>query len=268
MPTSLRVVLLAAVAASGLLASGAAAQMPDLPPPPSVPTVEIRGPGRAAPVVRSGPPTFQGVLTDSDPVREGGRAYDSYPLDVREGDEVTVTMTADDFDTYLVVRSPAGQEWTNDDFGSTRVSQVTFRAAERGSYTVIATAYSSSGRGSYEVSVSTVRAVVVSTVAGRLDYQDLQQIKGEFYDEVTVRSPASGSFYVELVPLGFTGYLRVTSPGGSVTRSDEQGSGSTTTRVGPLRAERGEWRVDVTSGGGGSPVGAYDLRVVTLDDQR
>lgn len=267
--------LLAAVAVPGLVAPAAAQPGPtvSVAPPPPPPRPESMGivqapPRRAqsAPAF-SGPPTFQGTLTDNDPTRDGDTPVDTYSTDVRDGDEVTVTMTADDFDTYLIVRSPGGQEWSNDDFGSTRVSQVTFRATEAGRYTVLATAYSSSGRGDYEVLVASVRAVVLSTVAGRLDYQDQQQIKGEYFDEVTVQAPARGTFYIELVPLGFSGFLRVTSPGGIITRSTSQRyDASPSMRLGPFQAERGAWRVDVTSEGGNSMVGAYDLRVVTIEE--
>lgn len=113
-----------------------------------------------------------------------------------------MTVSADDFDTDLIVRPLSGRELSNDDFGSTRVSQVRFNAAQAGTVTIQATAYNSFGRGDYEVRASSVRATVVSTVEGRLDYQDAQQ------------------FTVELIPLGFSGYLRVTAPDGQITRSE------------------------------------------------
>ncbi|HEX8387235.1 MAG TPA: PPC domain-containing protein [Rubricoccaceae bacterium] len=214
----------------------------------------------------SRPPDFQGVLDDNDAVREGKPA-DTHTFDVRQGTEVTVTMTASDFDTYLVVRSPTGQEWTNDDFGDTRTSQVTISPAAPGTYSIVATAYTAEGRGAYQVHVRTVSANVVSTVSGRLDYQDAQQIKGEFYDELALRPPTSGEFYVDLLALGFSGYLRVTSPSGVRTSGQQQYGPETPIRVGPFRGERGTWTVDVTTQGPGQ-VGAYDVRVITLDPQQ
>ncbi len=264
-----RLALLAAVAVPAI--SGAAAQpgpayAPPPPPPEGLGTVMVP-PQRSRPAAAvSGLPTFSGTLTGNDPTRDNSAAYDSYETNVREGDDVTVTMTSGEFDTYLIVRSPGGQEWSNDDYSSTSVSQVSFRATEGGTYTVVASAYSS-GLGSYEVRVASVRAVVVSTVAGRLDYQDRQQIKGEFFDEVVVSAPARGTFYIELASLGFSGYLRVTSPSGVVTRSASQDYGSMPmVRLGPFQAERGDWRVEVTSDGSNSMVGAYDVRVVTLEE--
>jgi len=234
------------------------------PPPPA--TVAGGADGTAREVSLAGPPDFRGTLDDNDPQREG-KPYEQHTFEARASDEVTVTMTATDFDTYLVVRAPGGQEWTNDDAGDTRTSRVTFSAPAGGAYTVLATAYSAEGRGDYEVRVEAVRATVVSTVAGRLDYDDAQQIKGEFYDELTVRPPSSGAFYVDLLPLGFTGYLRVTSPSGvRVSAQQDEFSGARSVRVGPLQAERGTWTVDVTSTGAAGEVGAYDVRVVTMDE--
>lgn len=224
---------------------------------------DVAGPAR---VDVSSPPDFRGVLDDDDPLREG-KPYDTFTFEPGEGTEVTVTMTAADFDTYLVVRAPDGQEWTNDDFGDTRTSQVSFTPTARGTYTVLATAYSTDGRGAYEVRVRSVAATVVSTAAGRLDYQDARQIKGEFYDEFAVRPPADGEFYVDLLPLGFSGYLRVTSPSGVHTFGQQQGSPETPVRVGPFRGERGTWTVAVTTQAPGE-VGAYDVRVITLDESQ
>lgn len=216
----------------------------------------------------SGPPDFQGTLTDQDPVYADRNApMDTYSFSVRPGDEVTVTMSSDAFDTYLVVRGPGGGEWSNDDFGSTRVSQVQFNATAGGAYTILATAFSESGRGDYEVRTRSARPNVLSTVQGRLDYQDQQLVKGEYVDVLAVRSPSRGPFYVELRPLGFSGYLRVTSPAGVQTRATATYD-ARAIRVGPLQSEAGAWTVDVTSAGEGAQVGAYDLVVFSLDEEQ
>ena len=213
----------------------------------------------------SAAPDFQGVLDDND-ARRDGKPADSYTIQARVGTEVSVTMTAEDFDTYLVVQGPNGKEWTNDDFGDTRTSQVTFMPVATGAYTVVATAYAEEGRGAYEIRVKAVTATIVSTVEGRLDYQDMQQIKGEFYDTLTITPPSQGEFYVDLLSLGFNGFIRVTSPSGVRTNGEPTYEPQTPIRVGPFTAERGTWTVDVTTG---SPdeVGAYDVRVITLDEQ-
>lgn len=212
-----------------------------------------------------GAPDFQGELTDDDPIQDG-KPYDAFSFEAESGHEVTVTMTADDFDTYLIVRSPTGQEWSNDDFGSTRVSQVTYTVVSPGTYTIWATAFSDSGRGAYEIHVSEVAATIVETVSGRLDYEDEQLIKGEYFDVLTLSPRVQQPFYVELMPLGFGGYMRVTSPSGVRQTAQTDYSGSRTIRVGPLQPESGRWTVEITTMGA-EEVGAYDLHVVALDEQ-
>lgn len=211
----------------------------------------------------SAPPDFSGVLDDQDSMQQG-KPYDEYIVEVDQGDEVTVTMTAQEFDTYLIVRSPSGREWTNDDFGDTRTSQVQFNATTSGRYVIWATAYSDSGRGAYEVRVTSAAATIVSTVSGRLDYDDMQLIKGEYYDEVTIQATTQDEFYVDLMPLGFTGYMRVTSPSGERQTAQQQ-YGVQSVRVGPFQPQRGMWTVEVTTVSAGE-VGAYDVRVITLDE--
>ena len=67
------------------------------------------------------------------------------------------------------------------------------------------------------------------------------------------------------MPLGFSGFLRVTSPSGA-HHAKESSWGERSLRVGPIEGERGTWTVAVTTM---SPeeVGAYDVRVYTLDGQ-
>ena len=269
----LRPILLAAAV---LLAAPAIAQegegedldteLVEAPPPPpqpapAPPPLVYDGPDN---VDLSQPPDFVGELTDDDPMRDG-KPHDTFTFDADRGHEVTVTMTAGDFDTYLVVESPDGQEWANDDFGSTRVSQVTFNAPEAGTYTIVATAWSDSGRGRYEVRATALRAEILSTVSGRLDYQDRQLVKGEYVDTFTVQGPRDGTFYITLTPLGFSGYLRVTSPTGTETRGQYNYS-EQTIRLGPFQVERGDWTVDVTTLAA-DEVGAYDVRVVALEGE-
>ncbi len=215
----------------------------------------------------STPPDFEGVLYDSDRMQQG-KPYDAYTITASEGNEITVTMNGDGFDTYLIVKSPTGREWTNDDFGSTRVSQVQFNAPTSGTYTIWATAFSESGRGSYQVRTTETAATILFTESGRLDYEDEQLIKGEYYDSFTVTAPSSGEFYVELMPLGFNGFMRVTSPSGLRQSTDPYGyyGDNRSTRIGPFVGERGTWTVEVTTSTA-NEVGAYDVRVIQMDEQ-
>lgn len=211
--------------------------------------------------------SYTGSLGPGSPTREHGAPYDAYTFEAEQGQVVRVRMEGEDaLDTYLIVRSPSGTEWVNDDFEwMLNISQVDLVAPEAGTWTAWASAYSSHGEGSYTLDIRLGPIAEVTTIEGRLDPRDAQSIKGEYYDTIAIEAPASGTFSVELISYGFDGFLRVTSPSGQQWRNDDAGSTSVS-RVENLRGMPGEWTVDVTSY---SPeeVGAYDLHVIVFPDE-
>ncbi|MEL6614028.1 MAG: PPC domain-containing protein [Bacteroidota bacterium] len=207
---------------------------------------------------------FSGFLDDTDDTRENDAYYEVYTFEAEADDEVRVRMESSDFDTYLIVYGPTDEEYYNDDFEGTSVSQIEFAAPMTGTYTIWATSYAAESTGDYTVDVTTTAFVVAEEISGRLDPADKQSIKGEYFDSMTVTAPASGQFYVELRALGFDGYLRVVGPSGEMWRNDDYGDGGgyRLSRVGPLNGDGGQWQIDVTTYGT-EEVGAYDIRVLT-----
>jgi hypothetical protein len=214
----------------------------------------------AAPAAQ--PVVHEGTLDANDPVRDNGSPYDPYTFEVREDQLVTVRMESQEFDTYLIVRSPSGVETVSDDFEGTMISQVDLVATEAGTWTAWASAFSSSSLGSYTLSVRPGAVGQGRLAQGRLDHQDQQALKGEYFDTHTFESGRDGEVLIQLTSLGFDGFLVVTLPDGTIVR--EEGMTSENLQVGPMPAARGRWRVDVTTAAPGM-VGAYDLRFVTFD---
>lgn len=213
--------------------------------------------------------TFTGTLAPTDPTRDGGARYDSYTFQAREGQQVKVRMTSDAFDTYLIVKGPTGQEFTNDDFEGTSVSQLEFVAGQGGAWTVWASSFNDTGAGDYAVEVTPGRIARIETVEGRLDPRDRQLPKGEFYDLVERPIAAGSPFTVELRAYGFDGYLVLESPSGKFYRNDDaeggmdDGQGGTISRLADVAPESGAWKVYVTTATGDA-LGAYDLRFITF----
>lgn len=211
--------------------------------------------------------THTGSLGPNSLTRDQGAPYDAYTFEAQQGQVVRVRMEGDDsLDTYVIVRSPSGTEWTNDDFEwQINVSQVDLVAPEAGEWTAWASAYSSGQEGAYTLAIELGSIAQITTVEGRLDPRDPQTIKGEYYDTFTIDAPESGTFSVELVSYGFDGFLRVTAPSGQQWRNDDAGS-SSVSRVENLRGMPGAWTVDVTSYSPES-TGAYDLNVIVLPQE-
>ena len=208
---------------------------------------------------------YSGTLTADAPTRDNGANYDEYTFEAEASEEITVRMEAptSDFDTYLIVETPDGETYENDDHDGLYVSQVTFTAPVDGEYAIWATAYSSGGSGDYTVAVDRIRYEVVEEISGRLDPEDDQAIKGEYFDTHTLTVP-EGMFTVELRALGFDGYLRVMSPDGESWRNDDYGPSSNAyrlSRVEDLTSDGGEWQIDVTTYSA-DETGAYDVRLL------
>src|SRR5690606_24451342 len=98
--------------------------------------------------------TYTGALEPGDPTLNQGEYYDTYDLDVRAGDWIEADMTSSEFDTYLVVVAPSGENEQNDDYeGSTERSYLRFQATESGTYRVRATSYAGGERGRYRLQI-------------------------------------------------------------------------------------------------------------------
>ncbi len=107
-------------------------------------------PGRANELSESG------SLSRLDETLESGEYIDSILMDFRAGDIVTIDLTSNQFDTYLLVRcdQDASVELDNDDhLESTEHSQIVFEVQTTGNYTIGVTSYEARDTGRYELSV-------------------------------------------------------------------------------------------------------------------
>jgi hypothetical protein len=100
-----------------------------------------------------------GVLEDGDNVLQSdGSLYDEYIFEGEEGQAVSISLTSEEFDTYLAIITPDGQVLgENDDVapGSTD-SALDVTLPLSGPYLVIANGFDSSSRGAYTLEVNLV----------------------------------------------------------------------------------------------------------------
>ncbi len=102
-----------------------------------------------------------GQLTSSHPALGDDTHYAMHTFRADAGDQVTVTMTSDDFDTYLLMAMGGGALESlemlaeNDDGPNMGVnSQITYQAPESGVYTIVANSYAAGATGSYTLALS------------------------------------------------------------------------------------------------------------------
>ena len=93
-----------------------------------------------------------GVLVEGDTVRSNGAYQDSYTFGLAKN--VVVEVRSDDFDTYLIVESPSGSRFVNDDYqGNERWSRLALTLDEFGEYQVLVSSFSTGESGSYSLEI-------------------------------------------------------------------------------------------------------------------
>jgi serine/threonine-protein kinase len=99
--------------------------------------------------------TFNGSLRPDDQTRPEGQYADTYPFDWTTGTTVQITLDSADFDTYMILRSPSGQQYVNDDRpGAGLNSGLTQAINETGRWQVLASSLGLGNTGDYTMTVT------------------------------------------------------------------------------------------------------------------
>ncbi|MEQ1854819.1 MAG: caspase family protein [Longimicrobiales bacterium] len=98
-----------------------------------------------------------GALAASDPTLEDGEHYQVWTLQGRGGDQVTLTLQSDDFDTVLGLHDGGTVLGENDDSDGTTNSRLEVVLPSNGAYTVVVTSYGAGNTGSYTLGASSVQ---------------------------------------------------------------------------------------------------------------
>ena len=218
--------------------------------------------------------TVAGTLADRDSTLKTGEYFDSYTLSGRAGQTLTVRLTSDALDPYVMVRGPDEFSQENDDVSpSDRSAELVVRLPANGSYRIIATSYQPGERGRYSLSVRDGDVASVQpdadtrtlrdgqSVSGDLAQGDSTLSSGEFIENWTLTGRRGDSFDVTLQSSDFDPYLLIRGPGGlSEDNDDEEGGGSRNARVRFTLTADGAVRIGATSFRPGER-GSYSLAV-------
>ena len=113
--------------------------------------------------------SVSGSLQNSDSEYEPNRYQDLYSFSGSAGQHVRVDLSGD-FDTYLLVRGPGGEEFANDDYeGSFTRSLVEVTLPQTGRYQVIATSYGAETVGAYDLVASFLDSAPASITPNIVD---------------------------------------------------------------------------------------------------
>jgi hypothetical protein len=218
-----------------------------------------------------------GRLSPDDDTLGSGEYYDTHDLEFPPGQRVRIDLSSQEFDTYLIVKPPSGEQLENDDVeGMTGHSILEFDVTEGGTYLVAVTSYSPGATGSYELTVETSgaagaafsrqrRPVPLSLgqrVDGSLDASDAQASRGAYQDIYVIDAPGAGPVRVEMSSPVVDTYLTVETPSGEEISNDDFEGDLTRSVVELDLRESGRYTVTATSYGSGQ-TGNY---VLSLSD--
>ncbi|HYE96235.1 MAG TPA: pre-peptidase C-terminal domain-containing protein [Rubricoccaceae bacterium] len=238
----------------------------------------------------------RGDLASGDETLRSGEFYDTYTFEGVPGQRVTIDLRADDFDPYLILQPPRGDQVDNDDFeGNVHHSQIALDLSEAGTYRVLVTSYRPGERGAYNLAMDfsgatlaedhpghddpgqdivhladtrdASRLTLNQTLTGALDRGDQLLSSGEFVDVHTFDGEAGEPVRIELTSTALDPYLMVTTPSGEQIDNDDAESGSRDARIEMVMPETGRYQVRATSYSAGE-TGAYRLRISQLDAMR
>lgn len=219
-----------------------------------------------------------GALESSDPVMEDGAWVDEYTIDATAGQEVVAVVTSVEFDPYVIVTGPSGEQTENDDFGSSReVALVEAIASESGSWRIQVTSYEAGQSGAYALALTsrmrtdatildeefTVTGELPSgptaSVSGVLDADDPKRSDESWYEGWSIDAQLGDRAVILLESPDFDAYLTLVSPTGRAF-NDDDGGGGTDSRLDMTFDEAGRWTVVANTLNAGD-TGGYTLSV-------
>ena len=217
-----------------------------------------------------------GTLGRGDNTLDDGEFIDIYEFTGRPGQRVTIDLRSDDFDTYVILEVPNGDQQENDDAEDTTDSLLVTDITESGTYRVGVTSYETGETGAYRLTIDQVDAsagrpqqnrdvetlTVGRTTVGELESGDQALGTGEYQDTYVFDGRAGQSVNVEMTSSDFDTYVALVTPGGDIIENDDF-EGSTSRSVVELNlTETGRYRVTATSYAH-AEIGTYRLTVNT-----
>ncbi|WP_339872902.1 pre-peptidase C-terminal domain-containing protein [uncultured Brevundimonas sp.] len=218
----------------------------------------------------------RGELARGDQTLTGGEFVDRYTLPVRRGQRYELTLRAEGFDPYLLVRGPGGLSEDNDDDPArrgTRDSRIRFTAPADGEATVAATSYAAGETGPYVLSldgrgsrppvaqagpeVETLR--LGETREGWLSPSDRSLESGEYTNSFVFEGRRGQRLDLRLASGDFDPYLAISGPEDFSAFNDDA-DGGTDSRLRVTLPVDGPYLITATSYAA-RETGAYRLSV-------
>jgi hypothetical protein len=237
------------------------------------PAVANNATGNAPPIAAQ---QLTGELAQGDSQLQSGEFTDTFPLQGVAGQQVEISLSSDQFDTYLALSGPGVQEYNDDDTANnTRNSRLVATLPASGQYTIHVTSYAAGEVGAYQLNIRPSQATTASdalaggdaqsfaagqTMNGELAAGDTTLTSGEFIDTMRFQGTAGQRVTIDMRSTALDPYLILLAPSGAQEDNDDISANDRNARIETTLAETGEYRIGATTYQPGE-TGAY---VVTL----
>jgi hypothetical protein len=205
---------------------------------------------------------IRGALGKGDPTLDSGEYFEEHSFEGSAGSEVRISLSSSDFDSYLILISPSGERWENDDDpeGQDGASLLTQTLPEDGAYQVYVTSYASGEIGNFTLEIEQTEGTAAGLPSGVLDTSDPTLVTGEYYDVVQKPVTAGESLVVDLESTAFDPYLIIRWPDGTESQNDDHEGSSSHSHLTATAPASGVAEILVTTYSPGS-TGEYALRI-------
>ncbi|MEM7454937.1 MAG: caspase family protein [Planctomycetota bacterium] len=216
-----------------------------------------------------------GSLAQGDATLRSGEFRDTYTFTGYPGQRVNLDVFSSQFDTYLVLRAPSGEQYENDDAeNAPGHSIVDMNLNESGTWEVWVTSYQPGESGNYELSMSfgesnntlDVEPIAINQrLMGALSNNDSQLPEGEFNDVYVFDGTEGQLVKVRLESGEFDTYLGLVVPSGESIENDDFEGDTRASQVAIRLPETGRYRIVTTSYSAGE-TGDYRLALTEANE--
>ncbi len=187
-------------------------------------------------------PPILGSLTEGDNILPSDRSFfDAYRFSGRAGQSVSLAMTSQDFDSYLILLDEDGNSVTfDDDSGGGYDALIQTTLPTSGDYLLLANTYESGQSGSYRLQLSSGTggaAVTPPSSSGSLNIQRSGSLQdsdnvlpsdGSLFDAYEFSGRAGQTVEIRLASSEFDTYLILVDGSGAAIDQNDDASNSTT----------------------------------------
>ncbi|WP_026072791.1 trypsin-like peptidase domain-containing protein [Nodosilinea nodulosa] len=205
----------------------------------------------------------QGQLDDTSNVLPDGSLYNPYEFEGQAGQTVTIDMSSQDVDSYLILLAPDREDFSvqDDDSGGSLNARISVQLPFTGSYLILANTVSEGESGSYQLrlnqssggqSTSSGGQSAPSSVGirqqGNLGPGDRTLQDGSYFQEVTFQGRAGQQVVISLESPDFDTYLiLVDDARNRIGENDDANANTTNSQIAVQLPHDGTYSVLVNS---------------------